>query len=353
MEKAIIKSFPNKESSLQLRIIAKRTNELLHGRSNSETIGKRIAKMEKKDQYLIKKSKGIYALNPICDFDIGDGEPLPFETKSSEISIERREKHTLELKPVIEKWIKNFPCPPHLEDTYQKNTYRGFSASIKVCEEHLLFSDLLNHLPESGFEVSDRWERYKNVIGELEKIEDHLMEMIEQNISQIFDKLPIKFVNNSYLESDYQCRIPRLAFDFALEEYTFEIRYSHAVKKARDDPEAYRIYNDLESSISNHAIIDFLPLVEKGESIIWGDDFTGPHLLRIPKKDKDILMNGMDRALAAISDPSTEISNGIIEIADRLKRLDQEREYMLKELQSSLYCQCFSGDCRYLGGKSS
>jgi len=32
-----------------LHIIAKRTNELLRGRSNSETIGKRVAKMEKRN----------------------------------------------------------------------------------------------------------------------------------------------------------------------------------------------------------------------------------------------------------------------------------------------------------------
>jgi len=40
-------------------------------------------------------------------------------------------------------------------------------------------------------------------------------------------------------------------------------------------------------------------------------------------------------------------------MADKLERLEQEREIMLKELQGSLYCQCFSGDCKYLGDRSS
>jgi len=353
MEKAIIKSFPNKKSNLQLRIIAKKTNELLHGRSNSETIGKRVAKMEKKNQYLIKTSKGIYALNPNYDFDIEDGEPLPLETKSIGIPIKQRENHTLELREAIENWIQHFPNPPHLENTYQENVYRGFLTSVKKCEDHLLFPDLLDHLHASGFDISDKWENYKSKVKGLEISENHLMKMIELNISKIFDKLSIRFVKNfDPLREDYQCSIPLLVFGFAFEEYTLEIRYSNAVRKARNDEEAHEIYCDLSSSLSNHVLLNFSPLFEKGDSIIWGD-LPGPQLLRIPRKDKDILVQGMDRALAFIDNPPPEIKKGISEIADKLKLLDQEKENMLKELKSSLYCQCFSGDCRYLGGKSS
>jgi hypothetical protein len=58
------------------------------------------------------------SLDPDYDFDMENGESLPRETKSIEIPVERRETHTLDSIATIENWMKNFPNPPHLENTY-------------------------------------------------------------------------------------------------------------------------------------------------------------------------------------------------------------------------------------------
>lgn len=371
-ERAIIESFDILGAeTLRRKDIIDKAHELTD--ESKENLGKRILKL-KKMNYLIRHKRnvmteikgkklavysvnpwGVYSVNPDFEFEFKCA-PLPPLTTSDVIPSGRRDAHTRHVKTAIENWIKNFPRPPHLENTYQENTYRGFSASVKKCEEHLLFDDLRNHLSASGFDVLDKWENYKDEVKDLERLEKRLLEMMKLNISQIFDKLPIKFVNNTdALSEDYQCSIPQLVFNFTLEEYTFDMRCSNAMKKARNDEEAHEIYSDLSSSLSIHLLINSLPLFERGESIIWGDYKVYPcfQLLRIPRKDKDILMHGMDRALAFIGNPPLEITNGISEIADKLKQLDQERENIRTELKSALYCQCFSGECRYLGGKSS
>jgi hypothetical protein len=343
LEKAIIKSFPKKDSKLQLKIITKKVNESLGKRLSSDRVRKRLNKLEK-NKYITRTSRGIYALNPIYDLDTEDGEPLSLKSEPIEIPLELRKTHTLELRAAIENWIKHFPNPPHLD-----NTYSRFSASIKKCEGHLLFDDLCNHLLASGFDILNKWENYKDEVKNLEILENHLLEMMELNISEIFDKLPIRFVNNyTSLYADYQCSIPRLVLDHILKDYALNLK----MKNAQTDEEAEAINNEWILPI------DFIadpPLLENGDSIIWGHpEIQVPccQLLRIPNKDKDAFLLGKQRAMAFITHPPPEIESGIRKIADKMKQLGQEREAILKELKSSLYCQCFSGECRYLGGKS-
>ncbi|MCX6668823.1 MAG: hypothetical protein NTV25_03330 [Methanothrix sp.] len=371
-ERAIIESFDILGAeTLRRKDIIDKAHELTD--ESKENLGKRILKL-KKMNYLIRHKRnvmteikgkklavysanpwGVYSVNPEYEF-IFECEPLPSDTTSIEIPLEQREAHTLDLKAAIENWISNFPNPPHLENTYQENTYRAFSASVKKCEEHSLFDDLRNHLSASDFEVFDEWENYKDEVKDLERLEKRILDTLELNISQIFDKLPIRFVKNyDSLQEDYQCSIPQLVFDHILEDLTLNLIYAYEMRKAQTDEEAQEIYNKM----SYPPPIDFFagsPLIESGDSIIWGYlESLIPHyqLLRIPKREKDTLMQNKGRANAFITNPPTEINDGIREIADKLKQLDQERENILKELKSSLYCQCFSGDCRYLGGKSS
>jgi hypothetical protein len=111
-------------------------------------------------------------------------------------------------------------------------------------------------------------------------------------------------------------------------------------------------------NLSYNIIIDELPkitLIEKEDSIVWGypDFYDDYQLLRIPKKDKDILMRGKDQAISFFISPPPGIKNELSKMFDGLKQLYQEREELLEELERSLYCQCFSGDCRYLGSPSS
>jgi hypothetical protein len=349
LEKAIIKSFSNKNSNLQLKFITKKVSELLGKRFSPDTVRKRLNKLEK-NEYITRTSRGIYALNPIYDFDIEYGEPLPCDMKPIEISLEQRQNHSEDLKAAIENWISNFPNPPHLGSSYS-----CFLTSIEKCKKHELFSDLKNHLLISGFNVCDSWKRYKSNIKDLESFENDLLKTIEQNISEIFAGLPLKFVSNSRSMLDnYQCSIPQAMVNHYLDEYTYDLFLSSLLKKASSIQEEDEIYKSFPPSPLINDLLD-IPITEENGSLVWGypsyyADFY--QLMRIPQKDRAILMERKDDVIIYIICPPSDVSERIKQIGEKLKNLDLEREAILKELKSSLYCQCFSGDCRYLGGKS-
>jgi len=99
-----------------------------------------------------------------------------------------------------------------------------------------LFSDLLNHLSSSGFNILDKWKKYKYDVRDLDIFEKHLLRIMKLDISYIFDKLPIRFVNNyDSLEEDYQCSVPQLVFDHILDDYTVQLIYKYKMKNALTD----------------------------------------------------------------------------------------------------------------------
>jgi hypothetical protein len=92
-----------------------------------------------------------------------------------------------------------------------------------------------------------------------------------------------------------------------------------------------------------------LLIVEKDNSFIWGED-ENMELIRLPKRYERVLIQGKDKVLTFFSDgPDQAIENKVLQIHRRFRLLEQERDYMIKELERSLYCMSFSGDCRYLG----
>lgn len=95
--------------------------------------------------------------------------------------------------------------------------------------------------------------------------------------------------------------------------------------------------------------IKILPISKKDNSVIWGED-GNMELIRLPKNHANSLIHGKDKVLSFFVDgPDSTIKNKVKEIFDKFGLLDQEREELIKELERSLYCVCFSGDCKYLG----
>jgi hypothetical protein len=350
IDKAIIQCFGDTEN-LQRKTIIKKARKLCNKREAN--ISKRVeARQKEPKNYLIRVSSGIYKLNPEFNFIFGR-EPLLSEAKDIAISSEGREAHTLVLKEAIENWINNFPNPPHLENAYLR--------LVEKCEDHLWFSDLCNHLPASGFDVLEKWQKYKKDVQDLDKFERDLSKMMEQDISKIFDGLELRFVENyNSLESDCQCSLPHLILRRAIEREVLDLNDSMRLEDAETKEKYEEIMDDINGALSNLAydeeLIKEMPLIEKGNSLLWGfEPENWPpsiQILRLPKRDKEAFMRGKDQAISYFIHPPSEIRNKVSELGRELKRLGQERENMLKELKRLLYCQCFSGDCRYLGRSS-
>jgi len=164
--------------------------------------------------------------------------------------------------------------------------------------------------------------------------------------------------NADHMLEDYQCSIPHLILDYALIEYTFDLILSSNLRKARTNEEAMEIETGCRDFLKSeypdpiNDRIKAMGLIEEDDSVIWGEHkywHDSIQFLRVPKKDINTLFMGMDRAVEFIVNPSPYFNNMVKEIAGRLKQLDQDKENILKDLKRSLYCQCFSGDCIYLG----
>jgi hypothetical protein len=191
IDKAIIESFKKAEKGILPRRAIIR---IVKGRIDEEDsiIAKRIEKLCKESYIFLLKIKtgekpkerkwGLYKLNPEIRF-VFVGEPLPSETKSPEISSEIRAAHTDDLKMAIKNLIENFPQIPYHKDGFE------FFDAVNKCDQYPLFRDLLNHLPESGYDICQQWAKYKNGVKEEDKKKRELEELIERRISDIFKGL--------------------------------------------------------------------------------------------------------------------------------------------------------------------
>jgi hypothetical protein len=190
---------------------------------------------------------------------------------------------------------------------------------------------------------------------DLESYENDLLKTIEQNISDIFAGLPLIFVRDSRSSlEDYQCSIPQVIINHYLEEYTYDLFISRYLKNASSSEDIDEIYKSFPQSSLIKDLLD-IPIIGGNSSLIWGyPDYYGDfyQLMRIPQKDQAIFIECKDKAISYILWPPIDAGERIKEIGERVRNLDLEKEAILNELKSSLYCQCFSGDCRYLGGKS-
>lgn len=259
--------------------------------------------------------------------------------------------HTSDLKAAINIWLENFPKAPGSTNSAL------FFYKVKECEKHPLYSDLSNHLPQSGFDVCGKWEQYKDHVRYLDKLKNDLLTNLQEAISEVFPGIELKFVEfyNPQKAYDYyppglkdfECNLPRLIFESLL----FELDINNEKVKMAKNREAeeidldisriYDIWNHIENYVKN------LHVTEKDNSVVWGKD-EYIELIRMPKKYRDVLDQGMQKAVSIYLIGSEDINFIKNNIFNESRSLDKEREELLKELEQSLYCRLFSGVCRYL-----
>jgi hypothetical protein len=250
--------------------------------------------------------------------------------------------------------LDNFPKPPGSASS------SFFFRKVENCENHSLFPDLINHLSQSGFNVCSRWTRYKEGVKELDTIKRELLSAIEKTISDIFPSLQLKFVDVPDLErffedfnpirlEDFECCLPSLMYNYLLFELDID---DERLKIARTREEYEEIYNDITGrrnySGSIEEDIKKSYLSEMGNSVSWGRGWI-MELIRVPKSYSSSLGQGIEKAAAFFSEGSETTIDLVQNIFDKYKLLEREKKLILDELNRSLYCQCFSGDCRYLG----
>jgi hypothetical protein len=260
--------------------------------------------------------------------------------------------HSSDLKDAIRIWRDSFPRPQG------SGSSSLFALKVDDCEKHPLYSDLINHLPQSGFDICSRWEKYKNDVNELDETKKYLLLILNKAVSDIFPDLALKFVEfydfqRSYdytppRLNDFECCLPRLIFERLL----FDLDIDNELKTAKTREEYEEIVSDIVRIYDIWRWIEdrveILPVTEKDNSIIWGEDGE-MELIRVPKKDSNSLKRGKEKAVLLFLEGSPNIEDIKNKIFKNFRSLEKERAQIIKELDRSLYCQCYSGECRYLG----
>lgn len=127
-----------------------------------------------------KRRPGLYGLNEDFEFEY-TGIPLTSKPDLIKVPDDVRRKHTADLKEAIENWIKYFPEPTYnypliKEDQLEPSTNHyitellkldPYNSNIDMCEQHILFSDLCNHLLAMDCDVCVMWAKYKEKLSDL------------------------------------------------------------------------------------------------------------------------------------------------------------------------------------------
>lgn len=357
VDKEIIESFKKAEKGiLPRKAIIKIVNKTTGKRD--DIIEKKIEKMSNESRkYLIRISRGIYKLNPEIEF-IFIGEPRPTGPKIFELSSEIRAEHAEDLKNAIKNWIDNLPEIPYYENSDK------FYDKVEKCEQHPLFKDLSKHLPKSGYEICQRWEKIKKGVKEEDRRKKELLKLIEKNISNIFKGLSLQFVKSYRNLRDYECSLAflicesiiysRIGTIKAYRKYDEDISddEEEVLKFAREVSECEFHFDITMDRISNMIIF------EKENSAIWGETnetikvtcFIEPwECIRVPISDIDILRKGKDETISILGKSNPEIKKLIDIIIAEIDQLEQDWGYLISELHDALNCKIFLGSCKYLG----
>ena len=70
-----------------------------------------------------------------------------------------------------------------------------------------------------------------------------------------------------------------------------------------------------------------------------------------PKKRYRHPAQGKDEAISILTKSTPEIDKSIKSIIAVIEQLEKDRDYLTNELNDSLFCKIFLGDCKYLGGR--
>ena len=222
------------------------------------------------------------------------------------------------MKKAIKNWIENFPKVPYSENSLE------FFGAVDKCEQYPLFKDLLNHLPESGYDICQQWEKFKNGVNEKDRKKTDLLELIEKSISDVFKGLELKFVRRCNNLNDYECYLAFLIYDIILWSRIDIIKADRKYMCLKNEEEQDKYYHELDeyktiSDITEDRLRNMI-IFEKGDSAIWGETketFNPAYIepcecIRVPKKDIDILRQGIDDAISIFTKSTPEIDKSIL-----------------------------------------
>lgn len=343
IDKAIIKALEYMENEngvagLLAGPIKDSVREMYGIRDNDQTIQSRIRSMHMREILIeVEPSKPrndmkrVYALNKNMEFNYVCG-PLPYEIGSKEIPIEIRRHHTVALQEVIRQWLLHFPEPSADYPFDQASRYQD---DVHKCQNHSLFRDLENHLPEMDYGVWRKWHKYIEDLMKLQKMKEKLLSLIKTGISNCFKDLKLKFILD--IEdgiNNHECYIlDKILYDLVLD-----------LSGRVPGQEAYDNYGRLIADFRVNTAIE-----DRG-TIVWrikGSD----ELIMVPKEKREALEKGINNflnLLEVIEEPHiTKIGK---EIVKKVKELKKDREMMMKELDDILQYHSFPGECKYLSG---
>lgn len=330
------------QKGLSSGAIKKIVKEIIGLDEKDTNVQKRIDTLHKK-KILIdlapsksKKAKNLsYRINEELIFNY-TCEPLPIENESliNEVPEEICREHTSELKEAIRAWIAFFPEPK--PEWILKLEEIPHPYGVELCEEHLLFPDLINHLPHVDCNVCSKWEAYKADLKELEEMDEALLISIMNKILECFKGLNLRFIaGQGYSISDYECNL--------IHEYIYHLVLDLGGKVPSED--AFDLYGIILSKFKEKAKLR----EDDPISICWVTGTT--ELIRVPKRDREILIGGISNFITFLEniDKSELFAKGK-DMITRVNSLREERNAMIRELNGTLFYHSFPGDCKYLLG---
>jgi hypothetical protein len=126
------------------------------------------------------------------------GEKLPSKAISIDVPADIRIKHTSDLKEAIKNW-KNFVPKPTCESDSDE-----VLEDIKTSENHLLFTDLRNHLHLLYSDICTKWKDYKDELRNFGEMKRALLDAIRGEILKRFKGLDPRFFSDE--DHDYELR---------------------------------------------------------------------------------------------------------------------------------------------------
>jgi len=223
-------------------------------------------------------------------------------------------------------------CKDNLSEPSPHSKRTAAPSVIAACEKHLLFSDLPNHLPESGIDALEKWCEYKDQLTKLDELKKDLISSLSTEILNCFEGLQLKFL---YRDEEYSGYIP----DYNL---TFTPEYLYELVMEPDAEEHYYSCVEFLEDLKNS------PLIEIDDDYVeWG---KGDVYLIVHKKDNELLRASVPKFIdffeGFIND--SKFREKAAKIHEKVDLLLKDRDYILKSLGESLLYTGFRGDCRYL-----
>jgi hypothetical protein len=290
-------------------------------------IQKKIERMQKKEYLLHEKLANgnyLYSINEDKEFIFTHPppEPLPIQREMQAIDLI---SHTNKLKEAIHAWIDNF-SQPNIGFAGAGNSSESV---ISNCENHLLFQDLINHLPGLGLNVCEKWHEYKYELLRLEEHKKHLYTSLKDEVLKCFVGLELHFVfDGEHRLEDYECYL------------NSQLLYS-VVANLEHDYEGFHKYEMLLSWLECNA-----PIVEKGNHVLWGETIS---YMRVPIEDRALMDAGVPRFLVFLRDIQHSEYMGIAaDIIKKVEALKAKRIAILRDLERALLYANFPGACQYL-----